>query len=189
VGRTTAALACVAAALLASCNSSSGQAAEPSCSIAASDYDRSCVKDSDCWGMAEGDLCAVECPNCVNAAINVRDEAKYLNDVSSKVGAQRFCPCPDVPVACNAGTCGLATFFPVPPADAAAGDAAADTGADGRAECVAAGGVCVVGDANVCALLGSQDCNPERAPGGSYCCLKLYSAAGTDGGVVDAGVE
>ncbi|HLK91171.1 MAG TPA: hypothetical protein VKZ18_14835 [Polyangia bacterium] len=36
--------------------------------------------------------------------------------------------------------------------------------------CVAAGGQCVLGG-HVCANAGPQDCNPDRNPGGAFCCL------------------
>jgi hypothetical protein len=73
------------------------------------------------------------------------------------------------------------------------GDAStsADTGpdADGPAACVAAGGECLVGGLRSdCAVVGPQDCNPDRNPGGSYCCLQKASVAdaATDGGGSDA---
>jgi len=123
----------VAGALVLVLKTSVSTTACKSCSIAASDYDQSCTVDTDCVGIATGDLCDGQCTDCVTAAINVRDQAKYQSDFSSKVSKEVNCPCPSGDVACNAGTCGPATIFPVPPADAAAmvaGDAAADTGAD-----------------------------------------------------------
>jgi hypothetical protein len=61
-------------------------------------------------GIAEGDLCTEGCTDCVNAAINVRDQAKYQSAVSGYSGT---CSCPAVLLGCNAGTCGLATV-PLP---------------------------------------------------------------------------
>lgn len=130
------------AALLAA---GGGCGSSKSCSIAASDYDRSCVQDSDCVGIAEGDLCAENvCTNCANAAINARDQTQYQNDVSSKVSQQRFCPCPDEPVVCNAGTCGIARLAPCPaglPQTAVA--------------CQAEGADCYMASTNTC---GAGDC-------------------------------
>jgi hypothetical protein len=40
----------------------------------------------------------------------------------------------------------------------------------GPAACVAAGGQCVLGG-NTCPNHGQQDCNPDRTPGGAFCCL------------------
>jgi hypothetical protein len=40
----------------------------------------------------------------------------------------------------------------------------------GPAECVAAGGKCILGG-NKCPNSGPQDCNPDRNPGGAFCCL------------------
>jgi hypothetical protein len=42
--------------------------------------------------------------------------------------------------------------------------------ASGPAQCEAAGGQCVLGSAR-CANPGTQDCNPDRNPGGAFCCL------------------
>jgi hypothetical protein len=80
-----------------------------SCSPA-SDYDQSCTQDWDCVGITEGQLCEEGCIGCVNAAINVRDQAKYESAVSFYAGT---CSCPGVPIGCNAGTCGIVTF-PLP---------------------------------------------------------------------------
>lgn len=42
----------------------------------------------------------------------------------------------------------------------------------GPAECAAAGGKCVIGPPMNChGMVGSQDCNPDRNPGGALCCL------------------
>ena len=40
----------------------------------------------------------------------------------------------------------------------------------GPAACVAAGGQCLIGG-NRCPNQGPQDCNPDRNPGGAFCCL------------------
>ena len=40
----------------------------------------------------------------------------------------------------------------------------------GPAACAAAGGKCLIGG-NACPNAGSQDCNPDRNPGGAFCCL------------------
>src|SRR6202171_6584118 len=48
----------------------------------------------------------------------------------------------------------------------------AGTGSDGPAQCVAAGGRCVIGPPTNCVgMIGSEDCNPDRNPGGAICCL------------------
>ena len=116
-----------------------------SCSIAASDYDRSCTQDSECTGIDEGDICSPECPGCVvNAAINVRNQARYLDDLRSESGARVPCSCPQTPVvACKAGICGTTTFFPMLPEgtvgkedaapDGPGVDAAGDSGTDALA--------------------------------------------------------
>jgi hypothetical protein len=165
-----------AAALLAA---GGGCGSSKSCSIAASDYDRSCEQDSDCVGIAEGDLCAENvCTDCVTAAINARDQTQYQNDVSSKVSTQLFCPCPDVPVACNAGTCGIARRAPCP-ADLPQTPVA----------CQAEGADCYMASTNTCGattcfcVSGAWKCGPT--------CINLSDAAadsGTDA-AADAGIE
>ncbi len=94
--------------------------------LPASDYDQSCTQDSDCVGITEGDLCTEGCIGCVNAAINVRDQAKYQSAVSGFSGS---CSCPSVPIGCNAGTCGITTF-PAPTREAGSQDGAADASAE-----------------------------------------------------------
>jgi hypothetical protein len=45
--------------------------------------------------------------------------------------------------------------------------------AKGPAQCVAAGGTCMLGSGvPFCAEPGQYDCNPERNPGGAFCCLR-----------------
>jgi len=49
--------------------------------------------------------------------------------------------------------------------------AAACSGKSSGAEaCVAAGGQCVLGGYS-CPNPGTQDCNPDKNPGGAFCCL------------------
>jgi hypothetical protein len=44
------------------------------------------------------------------------------------------------------------------------------SGNPGPAACAAGGGQCLIGG-NPCANRGPQDCNPDRNPGGAFCCL------------------
>jgi hypothetical protein len=56
---------------------------------------------------------------------------------------------------------------------------------DGQAACIAAGGQCVLGSFQ-CPNRGTQDCNPDRNPGGAFCCLGCPSGATPapiDGGI------
>ncbi len=53
------------------------------------------------------------------------------------------------------------------------------TGDSGPADCVAAGGQCVVGPAMNCGKVGPQNCNPDRNPGGAVCCLAECTDANT----------
>jgi hypothetical protein len=60
----------------------------------------------------------------------------------------------------------------------------------GQAQCEAAGGQCVLGG-NFCANpMYQYDCNPDRNPGGAYCCAPCH--AGTvpdDAGTACVGAE
>ena len=54
-------------------------------------------------------------------------------------------------------------------------------GVSGPQACAAAGGTCLIGPGIGCARVGPQDCNPDRNPGGAYCCLQREPIdAGTD---------
>ena len=57
---------------------------------------------------------------------------------------------------------------------------AACSGSSGAAECVAAGGQCVLGG-HQCGNPGPQDCNPDRNPGGAFCCLLRTGRPAWDG--------
>jgi hypothetical protein len=47
----------------------------------------------------------------------------------------------------------------------------------GPEACISAGGQCLLGPA-VCAIRGPQDCNPDRNPGGAFCCLSQTADCG-----------
>jgi hypothetical protein len=55
----------------------------------------------------------------------------------------------------------------------------ASCSSSGPEACRAAGGECVLGG-NVCANRGPQDCNPDRNPGGAFCCLPCPSCTKAD---------
>lgn len=165
---------------------------ETTCSsLQASNYDPSCKVDSDCVVVQELGFC------CPNAAINVGAQARYTADVDkapaacAKKGCNVSCPTTGAPC-CRQGTCqlGPSECSAAVPAEDAAAESGAD--ADGPTACVAAGGECLVGGSiSVCAAVGPQDCNPDRGPGGSYCCLRKAGVAGaaTDSGPLDGGGE
>jgi hypothetical protein len=72
----------------------------------------------------------------------------------------------------------------VAPADAepdVSADAEPDVSAEdsGPADCVAAGGQCVVGPGVNCGKIGPQNCNPDHNPGGAVCCLAECTDANT----------
>ena len=51
----------------------------------------------------------------------------------------------------------------------------AGTGSDGPAQCVAAGGRCVIGPPTNCVgMIGSEDCNPDRNPGGAIGLVRAW---------------
>jgi hypothetical protein len=71
---------------------------------------------------------------------------------------------------------------------------ACTAGESGQDACIAAGGQCVLGGYR-CGYVGPQDCNPDRNPGGAFCCLGCPSGttpAPVDGGIAcigDAGTQ
>jgi hypothetical protein len=75
--------------------------------VTASDYDQSCVTDSDCEPVYQGSLCDPGC-GCANAVINACAVDQYLSDLESRSdGSGSQCTCPDVGVACVKGVCTL----------------------------------------------------------------------------------
>jgi hypothetical protein len=92
--------------------------------IRASNYEQSCLADSDCIAIAEGNFCVPGASNCPNAAINKAGHGQYQSDVANTNAA--FCSAPSscgAALVCGAsagpwclnGTCELQTC---PPADA-----------------------------------------------------------------------
>jgi hypothetical protein len=63
--------------------------------------------------------------------------------------------------------------------------AACTAGQSGQDACVAAGGQCLAGGYH-CGYVGPQDCNPDRSPGGWFCCLGCPN--GTTPAPDDAGI-
>jgi hypothetical protein len=66
-------------------NEAGGDARAAPCMISASNYDQSCMVDTDCAEVASGDYCSVSggiCPNCGGTAINVGALAQFNADVS-----------------------------------------------------------------------------------------------------------
>lgn len=83
-----------------------------SCTLHASDYDRSCSQDADCIAVGEGDVCSLSCVAvCPSTAINARDEARYRADfANTPIGSCHVpicrCPCVGFP-RCHNGACEL----------------------------------------------------------------------------------
>jgi hypothetical protein len=78
--------------------------------IQASNYDQSCSTVSDCLAVDEGNACFSDCfLACRNAAINVKDAARYDADVAKTLagrlaGGTCFCPAESGPC-CIGGVC------------------------------------------------------------------------------------
>ena len=80
--------------------------------IRATDYDTSCLVATDCVEIVVGDVCG--CPGCGGGAINVKDQAKYESDYSSRRAScstpSGGCPayaCVCSSLACVAHTCAV----------------------------------------------------------------------------------
>jgi len=87
--------------------------AASSCVLRASDYDRSCAKDTDCSPAGEGNVCETPCGvACASTAINTSALAKYMADYGrtpvAMCTAPLLCGCPVSGVPrCIKGTCEL----------------------------------------------------------------------------------
>jgi hypothetical protein len=86
-----------------SSSSSSTNADAGACgTILASDYDQSCVHDTDCVGVASGTICTGHC-DCANDAINASAQATYFANFPNV--QPLACPCAAPMQYCNAGKC------------------------------------------------------------------------------------
>jgi hypothetical protein len=105
--------------------------------VQASDYDRSCVNDSDCVAVPVGNACTCDLSCGTPGAINETAEAQYLSDMLKMPSVTCNClrpPPPSGPAAvtcCVGGTC---QFTSQCSSAAPAGDAAAGAGADAVAD-------------------------------------------------------
>src|SRR5580692_5594444 len=95
--------------------------------ILASDYDQSCMTDSDCIWVAEGNFCYPGLTNCGTATISKSANAQYQADVAKTRAASCYAPgnCgADFGPCCVSGMCQVGSQC-----GNLAGDASADTGA------------------------------------------------------------
>lgn len=142
--------------------------AAASCTLRASDYDRSCTKDADCVAVGEGNACTVPCGvKCVSTAINGGALAAYQADydktpLASCTDLICGCPAEGFPRCAN-GTCVLAGVG----ADCTPGPAGASLSRDEycqERECPAtlsqslAGYVCTAGNTATQCLGGATPC-------------------------------
>jgi hypothetical protein len=61
---------------------------------------------TDCVLVIEGDACATQC-SCGNAAINVRDQARFVAALVAKNPAPVECQCRAGAAVCENGMCGV----------------------------------------------------------------------------------
>jgi hypothetical protein len=109
----------------------------PDGGIQASNYDQTCVTDSDCVAISANESCSLCGLVCTNATINARAQAQYLSDIANTTASltsQRMACTGDCGVnsaCCVSGRCewGTQCNAPLVPIGDAGTDAAADTGA------------------------------------------------------------
>ncbi len=96
--------------------------------IVASDYNQTCVVDTDCITITVGGCCS-----CPNAAISASDQSKYQADDAKRVQActsQPACetaqPCATIETHCYGGTCTTCQAGSCPSDDGGLDDAVAD---------------------------------------------------------------
>jgi hypothetical protein len=90
------------------CDAGAPRVTQDVCSIRASDYDRSCVSDSDCVLVQEGNVCAPDCGFlCSQAVINTCAAPAYMDALArAPTHSTANCSCPNMsPPCCRAGIC------------------------------------------------------------------------------------
>lgn len=128
--------------------------------VLASDYDQSCVVDTDCVSVGQVAKCPVtDCSGCYLVAINKGAAARYMTALSQAVvsgppGPICNCPCESGFAICRGGQCQAAPCGPPP--------------GDTLAACSDAGGLCV--------YRANATCGGTALPGGcaysdEMCCL------------------
>jgi hypothetical protein len=157
--------------------------------LRASDYDQSCIVDTDCVYITEGNVCD-PClfAGCSAGAVNVRAIAQYNSDLANTpAGAAElngqtctsgcdgtpFLPC------CVKGKCQKSTTSQCPAAAADAGDAGADARPDPCADACTQGEQCVQLQGtmrNVCAgaHCGTSTVDGSTCPAGQMCRTVTY---------------
>ena len=111
--------------------------------IQAANYDQSCMTDTDCVAVAEGDFCSPGAGNCPNAAISKSAYAQYQADTAKTRAASCYAPgnCGTEPgPCCVAGRCHFDSqcFDASPLADAATHGGLADADACAPSSCATA---------------------------------------------------
>ena len=132
-----------------------------SCNVVlASDYDQSCVVDTDCVGVGEVPMCpATACDGCLTQAINKSAMAQYMIALSQAFASESpgeacGCPCEGIGALCRGGKCQAA--FCGPPL------------ADTLPACANAGGACAYKANTTCNGIGLPD---ACAYSDEVCCL------------------
>jgi hypothetical protein len=136
--------------------------------VVASDYDQSCVTDSDCVSVGQQPECpVVDCLGCIPGAINTSVMAEYMTALSHALmqlppgGPLCNCPCISGVAICRGGKCEAAGC--VPPL------------ADRLPSCANADGLCVYKANTTCGGPGIADGGTEVPDGCAYsdemCCV------------------
>jgi hypothetical protein len=150
------------------------------CTLRASDYDRSCTKDADCVAVGEGNACTVPCGvKCVSTAINGGALAAYQADYDKTPLAscpELLCGCPAQGVPqCTQGTCKLSAIGDPPP-ECSIGPAGALLSRDEYCK----GSYC---PATLSQMLAGHHCTDGDTAGACYsgqgdCALTVYEGCG-----------
>ena len=128
--------------------------------VLASDYDQSCVVDTDCVGVGEVPTCPVSaCDGCLAQGINKNAVAQYLAALSQAFtsappGEQCACPCEGIGALCRGGKCQAASCSP--------------PRSDTLPACANAGGTCAYRANTTCNATGPPD---ACAYSDEFCCL------------------
>jgi hypothetical protein len=151
----------LAATASAACGGSSyeGSGSAPCRPVLASDYDQSCVVDTDCLTVGQVSQCpATACDSCATEAINQSAMAQYMSAFAQAFATSPrpgFCGCPcTVNGICRAGKCQAGYCEPGP--------------ADTLPACTDAGGQCDYAANTSCNGIGPPD---SCAYSDEVCCL------------------
>jgi hypothetical protein len=124
----------------------------------------------------ETEVCLSDDPTtCPGASDASCTDLCHADEYAVACGGVGPAPSPSLPAGCRS--------LPPNPGGGISGCCPCETTSPAGSACKAAGGTCVLGSVTCAdqAPSSAQDCNPDKNPGGAFCCLEGDAAAGDDG--------